>query len=181
MFKTEFKKGTMLVLGGARSGKSSLALDFCNEMDGSHYFIATAQAFDDEMADRIKRHQEERGNEWTTVEETVEIAQKIKELDAEDSVILVDCLTLWLNNLYMKYESDNDMIYKRIDELVNSLENIKGRVVFVSNEVGMGIVPEHKLARLYRDAAGTLNRKMAAKADRAVITFSGLPSVLKEE
>ena len=170
----------MLVLGGARSGKSSLALDFCNSMDGNRYFIATAQAFDDEMKDRIKRHQEERGAEWKTVEETIDIIGKIKEMDNEDTIILVDCLTLWLSNLYMKYESDVDKVYDKIDELVAYLVDIKGRIVLVSNEVGMGIVPENKLARLYRDNAGTMNRKIAEKADKVVITFSGLPMVLKD-
>lgn len=180
MFKKEFKKGCMLVLGGARSGKSSLALDLCNNMEGSRFFIATAQAFDDEMEDRIKRHQEERGKGWTTIEEHLAITEKIMENDNDDSIILVDCLTLWLSNLYMKYESENDMIYEKIDELVGALSDIKGRAVLVSNEVGTGIVPENKLARLYRDAAGAMNRKIAEKADRVVITFAGLPLLLKE-
>lgn len=181
MFKTEFKQGCMLVLGGARSGKSSFALDVCNNIEGKRYFIATAQAFDDEMEDRIKRHQEERGDEWNTIEETLEIYKKIKEVDDKSSIMLVDCLTLWLSNLYMKYESGTDIVYEKIDELVEGLSSIKGRVVLVSNEVGMGIVPENKLARLYRDAAGIMNRKIAEKADKVVITFSGMPMVLKEK
>ena len=180
MFKTEFKQGCLLVLGGARSGKSSFALDLCNSMEGNRFFIATAQAFDDEMEDRIKRHRDDRGNEWQTIEEHLEISKRIIENDNMDSIILVDCLTLWLSNLYMKYESDNDMVYKKIDELVAGLSDIKGRVVLVSNEVGMGIVPENKLARLYRDAAGAMNRRIADKAEKVVITFSGLPMVLKE-
>lgn len=181
MFKTEFKKGSLFILGGARSGKSSLALNICNGMEGKHYFIATAQAFDDEMEDRIKRHREERGNEWTTIEETIDINERIKDVDNEDTIILVDCLTLWLSNLYMKYESGTDKVYEKITELADGLGGIKGRIVIVSNEVGLGIVPENKLARLYRDAAGTMNRKIAEKADRVVITFSGLPMVLKDE
>jgi adenosylcobinamide kinase / adenosylcobinamide-phosphate guanylyltransferase len=180
MFKTEFKNGCMLVLGGVRSGKSSLALDMCNKMEGKRYFLATAQAFDDEMQYRIKRHQEERGGEWTTVEETIDIARKIMELDSDKTIILVDCLTLWLSNLYMKYESNVDMVYEEIDKLVQSLSDIKGRVVLVSNEVGMGIVPENKLARMYRDASGTMNRKIAGAARKVVITFTGIPLVLKE-
>ena len=180
MFKSEFKQGSMLILGGARSGKSSLALDLCNSLNGNRFFIATAQAFDDEMVDRIKRHQEERGNEWRTIEETIDIVERIREIDNENSVILVDCLTLWLSNLYMKYESNLEMVYEGIDKLVTALSKIKGRAVFVSNEVGMGIVPENKLARLYRDASGAMNRKIAEKADKVVITFSGLPLVLKE-
>ena len=180
MFKTEFKQGCLLVLGGARSGKSSFALDLCNNMEGSRFFIATAQAFDDEMEDRIKRHRDDRGNEWQTIEEHLEISKRIIENDNMDSIILVDCLTLWLSNQYMKYEPDNDMIYRKMDELVAGLSDIKGRVVLVSNEVGMGIVPENKLARLYRDAAGAMNRRIADKAEKVVITFSGLPMVLKE-
>ena len=181
MFKTEFKQGCMLVLGGARSGKSSFALELCNNIEGKHYFIATAQAFDDEMDDRIKRHQEERGSEWNTIEETVDIYQKIRDIDSEDAIVLVDCLTLWLSNLYMKYESDTEMVCEKMDELVAGLSSIKGRIVLVSNEVGMGIVPENKLARLYRDASGAMNRKIAEKADKVVITFSGMPMVLKEK
>ncbi len=180
MFKTEFKNGCMLVLGGVRSGKSSLALDMCNKMEGNRFFLATAQAFDDEMHYRIRRHQQERGNEWTTVEESLDIAQKIMELDSNKTIILVDCLTLWLSNLYMKYESEVDVVYNEIDKLVKSLSDIKGRVVLVSNEVGMGIVPENKLARMYRDASGTMNRKIAGVAQKVVITFAGIPVVLKE-
>ncbi len=180
MFKTEFKQGCMLVLGGARSGKSSFALNLCNNIDINRFFIATAQAFDDEMEDRIRRHQEERGNGWNTIEESFDISERIREIDSEDTVVLVDCLTLWLSNLFMKYESDNVMVYEKINELAAGLSNIKGRVVFVSNEVGMGIVPENKLARLYRDAAGAMNRKIAGKADKVVVTFSGLPMVLKD-
>jgi len=180
MFKTEFKNGCMLVLGGARSGKSTFALDVCNRMQGMRYFLATAQAFDNEMEYRIKRHQEERGIGWTTIEEAIDIVQKIRELDGDKTIILVDCLTLWLSNLYMKYESDSDRIYQDIDKFAASLSQIKGRVVIVSNEVGMGIVPENKLARVYRDAAGTMNRKIAGVVQKVIITFAGLPMVLKD-
>ena len=180
MFKTQFKKGCLLVIGGARSGKSSFALDLCNNLEGKRYFIATAQAFDDEMEDRIKRHQVERGNEWETIEETVDICERVKEIDSDDAIVLIDCLTLWLSNLYMKYESDVDRVYDDIEKLISTVSKIKGRVVLVSNEVGMGIVPENKLARLYRDASGTMNRKIAEKSDKVVINFAGLPMVLKE-
>jgi adenosyl cobinamide kinase/adenosyl cobinamide phosphate guanylyltransferase len=181
MFKTEFKQGCMLVLGGARSGKSSTALSLCNNMEGRHVFIATAEAFDYEMKDRIKHHQEERGNNWEIVEETLEIAYKIRDVDNKNTIILVDCLTLWLNNLYMKFESDNDKICDKIKELVEVLTNIKGVIVLVSNEVGMGIVPENRLAREYRDTAGAMNKRIAERADKVVITFSGMPMVLKDE
>lgn len=169
----------MLVLGGARSGKSTFALNLCNRMKGKRYFLATAQAFDDEMEYRIKRHQEERGGEWTTVEESIDIIKKIKELDEDKTIILVDCLTLWLSNLYMKYESDVDMVHQEIEMFVKGISDIKGRLVLVSNEVGMGIVPENKLARMYRDASGTMNRRIAEAADKVIITFAGLPLALK--
>jgi adenosylcobinamide kinase/adenosylcobinamide-phosphate guanylyltransferase len=171
----------MLVLGGARSGKSSLSLKLCNKMEGKHYFIATAKAFDDEMKDRIGRHKEERGEEWETIEEPIGITGRIKGLDREGSIILVDCLTLWLSNLYMRYESDIDRVYDEIGKLIASIEDIKGRLVLVSNEVGMGIVPENKLARLYRDASGAMNRKVADKANKVIISFAGCPVVLKSE
>lgn len=180
MFKTEFKQGCMLVLGGARSGKSSFALDLCNKLEGKYFFIATAQAFDGEMEDRIKRHQEERGNEWKTIEETVSICERIKKIDSDDTIILVDCLTLWLSNLYMKYESDVERVYDDIEKLISTASKIKGRLVLVSNEVGMGIVPENKLARLYRDASGAMNKKIAEKSYKVVINFAGLPVVLKD-
>lgn len=181
MFKTEFTRGCMLILGGARSGKSSLALDLCNHMKGRHIFIATAQAYDDEMEDRIKRHKLERGENWKTIEESLEILSAIKDADSKDSIILLDCLTLWLSNLYMKYEEETGRVYERIDELADGLTDIKGCVVLVSNEVGMGIVPENKLAREYRDAAGYMNRKIAEKAGKVVVTFAGLPMVLKAD
>ncbi|NLA75573.1 MAG: bifunctional adenosylcobinamide kinase/adenosylcobinamide-phosphate guanylyltransferase [Deltaproteobacteria bacterium] len=170
----------MLVLGGVRSGKSSLALDMCNKIEGTRYFLATAQPLDDEMEYRIKKHQKERGSGWATVEEALDITNRIAGLDSNETVILVDCLTLWLSNLYMKYESDVDVIYKEIERFVKSLSDIKGRAVFVSNEVGMGIVPENRLARMYRDASGHMNRRVAEVAEKVVITFAGIPVVIKD-
>lgn len=181
MFKTKFEKGCMLVLGGAKSGKSSFALDICDGMDKEHIFLATAQAWDQEMEERIQRHQEERDNKWHTVEEPIDIVGKIKDFDNEETVILIDCLTLWLNNLFMKYETNYDRVYQEIDELAGQLSNIHGTVVTVSNEVGMGIVPENPLSRRYRDAAGFANQRIASVARKVVITFAGLPMVLKDE
>ena len=181
MFKTEFEKGCMLVTGGVRSGKSSFSLHVCNEMQGRHIFIATAQALDDEMRERITRHREDRGEDWNTIEETIEISARLGDLDDYDSVILIDCMTLWLSNLFMKYKSDNDKVYQKIDDLVTGLKDVRGRVVMVSNEVGMGIVPENKMARQYRDAAGYMNQRIGAIAKKVVIIFAGLPLVLKDK
>jgi adenosylcobinamide kinase/adenosylcobinamide-phosphate guanylyltransferase len=171
----------MLVAGGARSGKSTFALNICNGMQGRHIFIATAQAFDDEMHDRITRHREKRREGWNTLEESIEISARLGDIDDYDSVILIDCLTLWLNNLFMKYESDDETVYQKIDNLIEALADVRGKVIVVSNEVGMGIVPENKLARQYRDAAGYMNKRIGAIAKKVVITFAGLPLVLKDD
>jgi adenosylcobinamide kinase/adenosylcobinamide-phosphate guanylyltransferase len=181
MFKTHFKSGCMLVAGGARSGKSTFALNICNEMPGRHVFIATAQAFDDEMRDRINRHREKRGQGWDTLEESMEITARLGDIDDYDSVILVDCMTLWLNNLFMKYESDDEKIYQKIDNVIEALADVRGKVVVVSNEVGMGIVPENKLSRRYRDAAGYMNKRIGKIAKKVVIILVGLPLILKDD
>jgi adenosylcobinamide kinase/adenosylcobinamide-phosphate guanylyltransferase len=171
----------MLVMGGAKSGKSSFALKICNDMIGNHIFLATAQPFDGEMEERIRRHQHERGDKWRTVEEPLEITSRIRELDGEDSVILVDCLTLWLNNLFMKHETDREAVYQAVADLTDQLSGIQGAVVAVSNDVGMGIVPENALSRSFRDAAGLLNQRIASIARKVAITFAGLPMVLRDE
>ena len=181
MFKTKLNNGCVLIIGGAKSGKSTLALHLCNDLDLKHIFIATAEARDAEMEERIKRHRTERGEKWTTVEEPLDIAAKIDELDGSDSVILIDCLTLWLSNQFMKYEDNSEEINRNIKELAVRLAVAKGVVVVVSNDVGMGIVPENKLAREFRDVAGYMNQTIGAVAKKVVVTFAGLPMVLKDE
>lgn len=176
-----FENGCMLVLGGARSGKSRFALDLCNGLQKKRIFLATAQALDPEMKERIKRHQEGRGGEWITVEEPVNIVQQIRSFDSEDTVILLDCLTLWLNNLYMQYDEDQQSFGKQIDNLLGQLSLIRGVIVIVSNEVGMGIVPGDRLSRRYRDDAGSANQRIAHLARKVVVVMAGIPLVLKDE
>ena len=147
MFKKKFEQGCMLVLGGAKSGKSSFALNVCNSLDRERIFLATAQALDQEMEERIRRHQAERGSGWRTIEEPLKVAETIGSLDSKDTVILLDCLTLWLNNLYMEYGEDQETIDEAIEKLARQLADIRGAVVVVSNEVGMGIVPDNQLSR----------------------------------
>ena len=108
MAGTEFQKGCMLILGGAKSGKSTFALDVCNALVKKRIFLATAEGLDREMKERIRRHQSERGDGWQTVEEPLEVATAIGDIDGEDRVILLDCLTLWLGNLYMKHGDDQE-------------------------------------------------------------------------
>jgi len=181
MFKTEFLQGCMLVLGGAKSGKSSFALNVCNSLDRERIFLATAQALDQEMEERIRRHKLERGDGWRTIEEPLKVAETIGSLDSKDTVILLDCLTLWLNNLYMEHGEDQEAVDKAIENLARQLADIRGAVVVVSNEVGMGIVPDNQLSRTYRDTAGYMNQRIARLAGKVVAVLAGLPLVLKDE
>jgi adenosylcobinamide kinase / adenosylcobinamide-phosphate guanylyltransferase len=163
---------TTLVLGGTRSGKSRHAESLCT---GERHYIATAQAFDEEMHHRIASHREARGHQWQTHEVIIDLTEKLVEIDRTGRVILVDCLTLWLSNV-MLADADWRMM---TDELAARLTAMKADVVLVSNEVGMGIVPENKLARAFRDAQGFLNQRIAQAADSVVFVAAGLPLVLK--
>jgi len=172
------QRGCIFILGGAKSGKSRFALDLCNGLGKRCIFVATAQALDQEMKERIECHQAERGDNWQTIEEPINVATTIHALDGRDTVILIDCLTLWLNNLFMKYGEDQEAIKQAIEDLVQNLADIQGVAVIVSNEVGMGIVPEDPLSRRYRDALGYVNQQIAHLARKIVFTLAGIPMVL---
>ncbi|HWR00797.1 MAG TPA: bifunctional adenosylcobinamide kinase/adenosylcobinamide-phosphate guanylyltransferase [Chlorobaculum sp.] len=165
------------VTGGARSGKSSYALRLAESYE-RRTFLATAEAFDGEMRDRIARHRQERGLTFTTVEEPLFIDRAIRDLP-EGGVVLVDCLTVWLGNL-MHHVGDPEAIGARIDALLDVLKAPPCDIILVSNEVGMGIVPENAMARSFRDLAGTLNRRVAECSTQAYLLCSGLPIVLKQ-
>ena len=163
------------VLGGARSGKTSYALrEAWNRPGDRHVMIATAQAHDAEMAERIARHRAERGEGWTTVEAPLDLAGAVRRLEAGEAAV-VDCLTLWLSNLML---GDLD-VAAAVAETAQALAASPAGIVVVSNEVGQGIVPDNALARRFRDEAGWMNQAMAAAADRAVLVAAGLPLVLK--
>lgn len=181
IFRREFHQGCMLVVGGAKSGKSSFALDLCNGLRGTHIFLATAQPLDQEMYDRITCHQTDRGGDWQTVEEPLNVAERISALDTEETVILIDCVTLWLSNLFAEHGENQTLVEQAIDGLALQLQNIRGVVLVVSNEVGSGIVPDNPLARLFRDTAGTANQRIARIARKVVTVIAGLPLVLKDE
>jgi adenosylcobinamide kinase/adenosylcobinamide-phosphate guanylyltransferase len=163
-----------LVLGGARSGKSRYALELAERTASQRLFIATAAAADEEMAARIARHRAERGEGWTTLETTRDLNGALKGARA-GSVALVDCLTLWLANLVFA----GDDIGAEIERLCDSVGALAGPVVFVSNEVGLGIVPETPLGRDFRDWHGKLNQRVAAACDAVVFIAAGLPIALK--
>lgn len=174
---------TIFITGGARSGKSTFAEKRTREFGASLGYIATAQAFDDEMADRVMRHRERRGEEWHTIEESIHLSQALARCDGQYQAILVDCVTLWLSNLLFKYEDAGENIEDRIHEdvqrLKSTLHGMVTPVVLVSNEVGMGIVPDNALARLFRDLAGTANQVLAHMSDEVHAVISGIPLKLK--
>ncbi len=163
------------VLGGARSGKTRFALDLAEASPLSPFYVATGTAFDDEMRDRIARHREERGPQWSTIEEPLELAAVITRDSGADRILLVDCLTLWLNNLMY---ADRDLL-AATGVLCTALAESAGPVILVSNEVGLGIVPENALARSFRDAQGRLNQTIARIATRVTFVAAGLPLRLK--
>jgi adenosylcobinamide kinase / adenosylcobinamide-phosphate guanylyltransferase len=166
-----------LVLGGARSGKSSRAELIARETGLRRIYVATAQAFDDEMRERISHHRSQRDGEgWTTIEEPLALAAAIEAASSANAVVLVDCLTLWLTNTML---GGHD-IDAGVASLIDVLTRAPGPVVLVSNEVGLGIVPETPLGRRFRDAQGRLNQMVAAQADHVIFMAAGLPLVLKQ-
>lgn len=166
------------ITGGARSGKSARAQRLAEDQGGELVYLATAQAFDDEMTDRIARHRADRGARWRTVDCPVDLPDAIVREMAPGRVLLVDCLTLWTSNL-MLGEHDFAAASQRLIEALAQARDAGCAVILVSNEVGMGIVPDNALARQFRDMAGRLNQQVAALADRVELVVSGLSLTLK--
>ena len=163
----------ILVGGGARSGKSRYALERARQIPGSRAFLATAEEFDDEYGARIQRHRRDRGDEFVTIEEPIEIARVIGE--SKFDVLVVDCLTLWISNV-MLAQRDYDA---EVERLVTASQRAAGTVIFVTNEVGSGIVPDNALAREFRDRAGFLNQRIAAIAQEVYLMAFGQPLRIK--
>lgn len=163
------------VLGGARSGKSTFGQGLAVRAGPTPTLIATARVADDEMAARIQRHQSERGAEWATIEEDLDLAGALGRAAATGGAILVDCLTLWLANLI----EDGRDPEAEIQGLCDCLGGLQAPVIFVSNEVGAGIVPANALARGFRDHSGRMNQTVAAAADQVFLVTAGLPQKLK--
>ena len=164
-----------LILGGARSGKSRRALALAEQLGADRVFVATAEALDEEMAGRIARHQAERDEGWETIEVPLDLTDALSRGDLRDKVCVVDCLTLWLSNL-MHHQRD---VALETENLCAHLAAQSGTVILVSNEVGMGLVPESPLGRDFRDAQGRLNQKIADVCDVVEFVAAGLPINLK--
>ena len=197
---------TLFIIGGARSGKSSYALELGAGLPGRKGFIATAEAFDEEMKERISLHQKTRPLEWETIEEPVDIGKRLQDIAGLYDVVIVDCLTLWLSNMLGREEDSeppkenknpplppfrkggmggfdrgfsDERIKAEIEHLTSVLKDVSYNSIVVSNEVGQGIVPENKVARLFRDMSGWMNREIASVAEEVYLVTCGIPLKIK--
>ncbi|MFV0438854.1 MAG: bifunctional adenosylcobinamide kinase/adenosylcobinamide-phosphate guanylyltransferase [Desulfopila sp.] len=178
-------KRVVLITGGARSGKSSYALRRCEEHGGERCFVATCPVIDPEMDERIIAHKRERaGRGWDCVEEETGLARLLPSLHRYQTV-LIDCLTLWVNNLMYSAQRNGQRFAETemrgaAEQLIAAIDTLPGLVCLVTNEVGLGIVPDNATARKYRDLVGSCNRYLASRADEVILVSCGLPLVLKE-
>lgn len=166
-----------LILGGARSGKSRLAEQQAAGSGLKVIYIATGQARDAEMAERIRQHRDRRPASWALVEEPLALAQVLQREAAADRCLLVDCLTLWLSNLLL--DADPHCLARERESLLGGIAGLPGRIILVSNETGLGVVPLGELSRRYVDEAGRLHQALAACSERVLFCVAGLPMVLK--
>jgi adenosylcobinamide kinase/adenosylcobinamide-phosphate guanylyltransferase len=176
--KMRDRKTVTLVLGGVRSGKSRWAQTLAGNFERVAY-VATAQARDAEMRVKIRRHQEDRPAHWQTVEEPLELVRVLEDHAGEFDLLLVDCLTVFVSNLMEVAETDAASMGRRVDAFLEALRLVPASVILVSNEVGSGVVPPYPAGRVYRDALGELNQRVAAIADNVVLMVAGLPLALK--
>ena len=171
----------ILVTGGCRSGKSRHALALAEKHRAKNkVFIATCVARDDELAERIEKHRRERGKHWQTVEIPLALPKAVEQHSGSEQVVLVDCLTLWTTNIVTEMPDVNmQPVNEQVQALSDVLNQVQGTVILVSNEVGTGIVPENKLARFFRDAAGVVNQSIASVATSVVWMVAGIPVTIK--
>ncbi len=177
MAKNRDKNSAHLILGGARSGKTAYALYVAEKTGLEKCMIVTAKAEDQEMMDRIAWHRAERSPDWIVVEEGLQLSEALQGLARLDRVVVVDCLTLWLSNLFFE---EKDWVVEA-KNLADCLESLEGSTIFVSNEIGLGLVPESHLARAFRDAHGRLNQILAETCEAVTFVAAGLPVILKKD
>lgn len=171
----------IFIIGGCRSGKSKHALQIAEDMPGGRkFYIATCVPQDDEMKQRVAKHQRERSQAWVTIEEPLGLPQALSQNSSKADVLLVDCLTLWLSNLLTETNNEAKLEEKTF-QLIEALKKATCPIILVSNEVGTGIVPENKLARQYRDITGQINQAVAHCANKVVWMVAGIPVTIKPE
>ncbi len=166
-----------LILGGIRSGKSRYAQQWAQQSNKPVTLIATATAGDEEMAERIRRHQQERPANWQVIEEPLALGEALHSSDDPDAIILIDCLTLWLTNLLL--DRDPQRLEQEQNKLLACLPSMQADLLFVSNEVGQGIIPVDPLSRRFADETGRLHQRLAGMCDRVTLITAGLPQTLK--
>jgi adenosylcobinamide kinase/adenosylcobinamide-phosphate guanylyltransferase len=174
-----------LILGGARSGKSSFAQSLAEATSESVTFVATAQALDEEMTRRIQKHRLERPGSWETLEIPLEVASHAQQIKSD--IVILDCITLLVNNLLMQFVKDDlveeapfmQAVQKGIDELIRSIHEREQHWIIISNEVGLGLVPPYQMGRVYRDGLGWANQRLAREADKVIFMVAGIPTVIK--
>ena len=168
-----------LVTGGIKSGKSSWAQQQAERLNGTRAFVATAQALDDEMKDRIAKHRQARGDAWVTFEEPKDLVPLVDDITGRFDIVLIDCLTIWLSNLLTLYRMDEEAVQQQIAGFSACFSRLSSRVFVVSNETGMGIIPADALSRLYQRLLGRLNSEVAALAGEVYLIVSGIPVKIK--
>ena len=167
------------ITGGARSGKSGYAQQLAERHSGKLLYIAPARVDDDEMAERVAQHQQARGERWELLEEPLWLVERLETLAAGHGALLLDCVTLWLNNLFFHFEEKQGPVLAEVDRLIELAWQLEEPLYLVTNELGSGIVPQNQLARRFRDLAGIVNQRLAAAADQAWLVVAGLPVKLK--
>lgn len=171
------EKQITLITGGARSGKSSYALSLAKNYKNKA-FIATAEHSDIEMSERIQKHRNERGDDFLTLEEPIDLNKAILGIPPETDILLIDCLTVWLGNLYY-HKKISEGKSQQITTFLEGLSKIPFDLIVITNEIGMGIVPENEWSRHFRDDAGRLNQDVARKAQKVIMMVSGIPMTIK--
>ena len=178
MRRSQPSKNSVLVLGGARSGKSAYALQRAQEWEGQLVYLATAEAKDEEMRQRISQHRTQRHNHrWLTIEEPIEVVWQLKELDEGVGGVILDCVTLWVSNAILS--NQREALENQVAELVEEIPLFSFQFLAVSNEVGLGLVPDNPLGREYRDLLGAVNQQLANACHEVIFMAAGLPMKLK--
>jgi adenosylcobinamide kinase/adenosylcobinamide-phosphate guanylyltransferase len=173
------KPKAIFVTGGTRSGKSQYALEVASSFGKRKAYLATAEALDDEMQERIEKHRQRRGKDWTTIEEPLSVNKVLVKIDGLYDVVVLDCVTIWISNLLTRYRGKEAAIIHQVERLAKAAKEFRGTLVMVSNEVGMGIVPKNRLARQFRDLSGYANQKLAGVAEEVVMMIAGVPLKVK--
>jgi adenosylcobinamide kinase / adenosylcobinamide-phosphate guanylyltransferase len=168
----------ILVTGAARAGKSRYAEGRARELGARRLYIATAEPNDEEMRRRIEEHKTRRGDDWDTVEQPLQLAETLLEQRRQTDCALVDCLTLWLSNLVLRYGVD--YAQEKVEQFVQTTRQLDFHLILVTNEVGWGIVPDNSLGRQFRDLSGWANQRIAAAANEVVLMVAGIPMIVKK-